>query len=138
MAVAPLRYGAGVKGKMLTAMAAGLPVVATAVAVEGLSLRHGVNVFQAEDAEAQAAAVLELYRSQPLWEEVREAALSHALQGWGGAACRQALWRICAEVGLPVPPDGAELGEALTYRPDLVRRLGGDELMAFYNLRQMD
>jgi hypothetical protein len=40
-------------------------------------------------------------------------------------------------VGLPVPADGAELGEALTYRPDLVRRLGGDELLAFYNLRQM-
>ena len=137
LAVAPLRYGAGVKGKMLTAMAAGLPVVASSVAAEGLSLRHGVNVLKADEAEAVATAVLDLYRSQPLWEEVRQAALSHALQGWGGAACRQALWRICAEVGLPVPPDGAELGEALTYRPDLVRRLGGDELLAFYNLRQM-
>jgi hypothetical protein len=36
-----------------------------------------------------------------------------------------------------VPADGAELGEALTYRPDLVRRLAGDELLAFYNLRQL-
>jgi hypothetical protein len=96
-----------------------------------------VNVLKADGAEELATAVLDLYRSQPLWEEVRQAALSHALQGWGGAACRQALGRICADVGLPVPADGAELGEALTYRPDLVRRLGGDELLAFYNLRQM-
>ena len=137
VAVAPLRFGAGVKGKMLTAMAAGLPVVASAVASEGLFLRHGVNVLRADDAEATAAAVLELHGSQPLWEEVREAALGHVLQGWGGASCREALRDICADVGLPVPADDAQLGEALTYRPDLVRRLGGDALLAFYNLRQL-
>lgn len=136
VAVAPLRYGAGVKGKMLTAMAAGLPVVATAVAAEGLELRHGITFLKADEAEALAAAVLELHGSQALWEEIREAALKHVRQGWGGEASRSALWRICAEVGLPTPADGAELGEALTYRSDLVRRLGPEELIAPYNLSQ--
>ncbi len=137
LAVAPLRYGAGVKGKMLTAMAAGLPVVATSVAAEGLALRHGVTFLKGDDPDGLAAAVLELHGSQSLWEELRDAALEHARQGWGGSVCRETLWRICAEVGLPAPADDAQLGEALTYSPELVRRLGGDELVAFYNLRQM-
>lgn len=137
LAVAPLRYGAGVKGKMLTAMAAGLPIVATTIAAEGLALRHGITFLKGDDAGALAAAVLELYGSQTLWEEVREAALGHGRKGWGGVACREALWRICADVGLPAPADDAQLGEALTYRPELVRRLGGDELVACYNLRQL-
>lgn len=135
MAVAPLRYGAGVKGKMLTAMAAGLPIVATTIAAEGLALRHGITFLKGDDAESLAAAVLELYGSQTVWEEVREAALDHGRKGWGGVACRDALWRICADVGLPAPADSAKLGEALTYRPDLVRRLAEDNLLAFYNLR---
>ena len=134
LAVAPLRYGAGVKGKMLSAMAAGLPVVATAVAAEGLELRHGITVLKADDAEALAAAVLELSRSQALWEEIREAALNHVRQGWGGEASRRALWQICAEVGLPTPADGTELGETLTYRSDLVTRLGPEALLAIHNL----
>ncbi len=134
LAVAPLRYGAGVKGKMLTAMTAGLPMVATSVAAEGLQLRHGVTFLKGEDVEALAAAVLELHRSQPLWDEMRAAALEHVHKGWGGEACRATLRAICADVGLPVPADGIALGPALTYRPELVTRLGPEELIGQQNL----
>ena len=44
LSVAPLRYGAGVKGKVNMAMSYGLPVVATATAVEGMHVRAGVDV----------------------------------------------------------------------------------------------
>jgi hypothetical protein len=37
-------------------------------------------------------------------------------------------------VGLPVPADGITLGPALTYRPELVTRLGPEELIALQNL----
>ncbi len=137
LAVAPLRYGAGVKGKMLTAMAAGLPVVATTVAAEGLDLRHGLTFLRGDDPEALVASVLELHGSQTLWQEMRAAALSHVRTGWGAEACRRAIRAIFAEVGLPVPPDDAQLGEALAYRPDLVRRLGPDELLAHWNLSSL-
>ena len=39
VAVFPLRYGAGVKGKVMEAMAWGLPVVGSEVAFEGLKFR---------------------------------------------------------------------------------------------------
>ena len=56
--MAPLRFGAGVKGKVNQAMAHGLPVVATGCAVEGMHLREGSDVLVADAAEAFAAAQL--------------------------------------------------------------------------------
>ncbi len=52
VSVAPLRYGAGIKGKIGSAMAVGLPVVATPLAAEGMSLTDGENILVAEGAEA--------------------------------------------------------------------------------------
>jgi glycosyltransferase involved in cell wall biosynthesis len=40
LSVAPLRYGAGIKGKLNQSMGLGVPAVATSVAVEGMSLTH--------------------------------------------------------------------------------------------------
>lgn len=67
IAVAPLRYGAGVKGKVNLSMAHGQPVVATRTAVEGMQLRDGHDVLVAEDAQAFADAVLRLYQDATLW-----------------------------------------------------------------------
>lgn len=70
IAIAPLRYGAGVKGKINLSMAHGQPVVATRTAVEGMQLRDGHDVLVAEDEQAFAAAVLHLYRDATLWMEL--------------------------------------------------------------------
>ena len=67
IAVAPLRYGAGVKGKVNLSMAHGQPVVATSCAVEGMHLVDGHDVLVADDAEAFAAAIVHLYRNETLW-----------------------------------------------------------------------
>ena len=55
--MAPLRYGAGMKGKVGEALATGLPVVLTSVAAEGMGLVDGEHVLVADTAEAFAAAV---------------------------------------------------------------------------------
>ncbi len=70
LSIAPLRYGAGVKGKVNQAMAHGLPVVATAAAVEGMHLRDGHDVLVADDAQAFSAAVLRLYSDEALWSSI--------------------------------------------------------------------
>jgi glycosyltransferase involved in cell wall biosynthesis len=57
VSISPLRYGAGVKGKVNLAMSYGLPVVATPASVEGMHLTDGEDVLVAGDAEAFAAAV---------------------------------------------------------------------------------
>ena len=70
IAIAPLRYGAGVKGKINLSMAHGQPVVATSTAVEGMHLRHGHDVLVAGDADGFADAVIQLYGDATLWMEL--------------------------------------------------------------------
>ena len=71
-ALAPLRFGAGVKGKINTAMSHGLPVIATALAIEGMHLTPGHDVLLAEDAAGFAAAALQLSRDGALWQRLAE------------------------------------------------------------------
>ncbi|MEO5963632.1 MAG: glycosyltransferase [Thermomonas sp.] len=70
VSIAPLRYGAGVKGKINQAMAHGLPVVATSPAVEGMHLHDGVDVLVADAAEDFAQAVLRLDGDAALWGQI--------------------------------------------------------------------
>jgi GT2 family glycosyltransferase/glycosyltransferase involved in cell wall biosynthesis len=72
VAVAPLRFGAGVKGKVNLSMAHGQPVVATSCAVEGMHLADGDDVLVADDAGAFADAIVRLYRDQALWQRLSE------------------------------------------------------------------
>jgi GT2 family glycosyltransferase len=70
LSVAPLRYGAGIKGKVNISMARGQPVVATPMAVEGMFARPGRDVMVAETAEEFADAVVKIYEDEDLWNLV--------------------------------------------------------------------
>lgn len=66
LAVAPLRLARGVQNKVLEAMAAGLPVVATRAAFRGVGCSEGEGVLVAEAPEELAALVLRLLRDPAL------------------------------------------------------------------------
>lgn len=67
ISVAPLRFGAGMKGKIGEAMAHGVPVVTTSVGAQGFGLTPGKNVLVADTAEAFALAVLRLLDDEALY-----------------------------------------------------------------------
>ncbi len=94
VSVAPLRYGAGIKGKIGSAMAVGLPVVATSLAAEGMSLTDGENILVADGAEAFASAIARLYEDGVLWNKLSKAGLEFADQAWG----EEAAWGILANI----------------------------------------
>jgi glycosyltransferase involved in cell wall biosynthesis len=71
--VCPLRVGAGAKGKIVSALSYGVPVVSTRVGVEGAGLLDGETVLVADDPEAFAAATLQLYKDQELWARLSAA-----------------------------------------------------------------
>ncbi len=75
LSVAPLRYGAGVKGKINQSMGFGVPVVATSIAVEGMELTHRKQILVADDPKDFARATLELYQSEELWNRLSDAAV---------------------------------------------------------------
>lgn len=70
LSVAPLRYGAGVKGKVNQSLAHGLPVVGTSIAVEGMYLEDEQSVLIADDPYEFANAVVRLYKSADLWQRL--------------------------------------------------------------------
>jgi len=70
VSVAPIRFGAGVKGKVNQSMALGVPVVVTSVAAEGMYLVHEQNAMIADDPESFADAVVRVWNSRELWERV--------------------------------------------------------------------
>jgi GT2 family glycosyltransferase len=72
LSVAPLRFGAGVKGKINQSMAFGVPVVATSLAVEGMALQNGNDILVADEPEDFARAMIELYESEELWNRISE------------------------------------------------------------------
>jgi polysaccharide biosynthesis protein PslH len=72
--VAPIRYGGGMKTKIVEAMASGLPVVATSFAMEGIEARDGKEAFIADDPEDFAARVASLLGDRGLRHEMAVAA----------------------------------------------------------------
>ena len=72
VAVAPLRFGAGVKGKINLSMARGQPVITTSCGAEGMHLRPGVDVLVADDPGAFADATAKLYRDPVSWQSIAE------------------------------------------------------------------
>jgi polysaccharide biosynthesis protein PslH len=62
VALVPMRAGTGLQNKVLEAMAAGTPVVATPPAIAALDVRPGEHLLVAEDAAAIAAATVTLLR----------------------------------------------------------------------------
>ena len=76
--VAPLRFGAGMKGKIGDALSYGLPVVTTGVGAEGMSLRDGEEALLADAAADFARAVIRLYRDEGLWRRLADKGYAHA------------------------------------------------------------
>ena len=67
--VCPLRFGAGVKGKVVEALRHAVPAVVTPIAAEGLPAAHDC-LRVAETKEEFADAVVELYTGPDAWQEL--------------------------------------------------------------------
>jgi len=94
VAVAPLRFGAGVKGKVNLSMAHGQPVVATSCAVEGMHLAHGRDVLVADDAAAFADAVVRAYGDEALWRTLSAHGLGNVARHFSADAARDVVRRV--------------------------------------------
>lgn len=86
LSVAPLRYGAGIKGKIATSLANGLPVIATTVAAEGMEIEAGKHIMVADDPQQFADLFVRVYKSEDLWTQLSENGRRQAFQVYSAAA----------------------------------------------------
>jgi GT2 family glycosyltransferase len=75
--VAPIRFGAGVKGKIGESLSYGLPVVTTTVGAEGMSLRDGQEALIADRPRDFADAVVRAYGDAELWKRLSDKGHAH-------------------------------------------------------------
>jgi len=70
--IAPLLSGAGIKGKVLDALAYATPTILTDIAAEGTGLTNGINTLIANDADEWVEAIIKLYDDEELWKQFSE------------------------------------------------------------------
>lgn len=100
LSIAPLRYGAGVKGKVLLSLGYGVPVVASSIAAEGIPVANGIDMLIADTPESFSEAIVELYHNESLWAQMSANGLEIIAQHFSFTAARQALVNIFDSMGL--------------------------------------
>lgn len=97
--VAPLQYGAGIKGKIGSSLAAGVPCVSTSIGAEGMGLTDGQTILIADDPDRFVAQVVRLVADPGLWARLSVAGQDFVRAEYAPEATRARLLRVIAKVG---------------------------------------
>ena len=97
--VSPLRYGAGMKGKIGQSLEYSLPVISTEVGIEGMHLTHNKNVLEANTAEEFAQQILQLYQQEKLWHDLASNC-QEAIASFNPEAIRQNLSQLLEQLNI--------------------------------------
>ena len=73
--LAPLRFGAGLKGKLLDAMECGTPSITTNIGAEGMHDQLPWNGYVEDEPQAIADAAVKLYQHEKMWESCQQKGL---------------------------------------------------------------
>ncbi|MBN1262733.1 MAG: glycosyltransferase [Candidatus Pacebacteria bacterium] len=95
--VAPVRTGSGLRIKILTALAAGVPVVSTRLGIEGLGLKENKTILLAEEAEDFAESVVRLAEDSCLAKEISTNGIKFINKNFNPAKQKETLKRIFSE-----------------------------------------
>jgi glycosyltransferase involved in cell wall biosynthesis len=99
LTVAPLLFGAGLKGKVVDSLAAGVPCVCSPIAAEGFAFQAPLDDLLGEDAAGIAARILAVHGNSETFERLRAAGIEHVRAHFSKARVDDRL-RLAA--GLPV------------------------------------
>jgi glycosyltransferase involved in cell wall biosynthesis len=101
VSVAPLRFGAGFKGKVATSLAHGLPVVGSSIALEGTGLDDGDGVAVADTPEDFVRAIMRLHEDENHWQAQSARALERVAALYSPDAALQIWRRLLSDLELP-------------------------------------
>lgn len=103
VSLAPMRYGAGLKGKIAESLFRGVPVVCHRASLGGFTLVPGEEILVADDAERYAAEILRLVRDDALRQALSARGLAHVRDQFSVETVARQLEAIMTDVPrLPV------------------------------------
>jgi GT2 family glycosyltransferase len=102
--VHPIRFGAGIKNKLLDTIGAGLPFITTTSGAEGMQLGELAPMLVADDPEAVVERVVGLYTDEPSWTRIQSELLALAQERFSRRASRRALVEAMSHLGVAPPP----------------------------------
>jgi GT2 family glycosyltransferase/glycosyltransferase involved in cell wall biosynthesis len=98
--VAPLRYGAGVKGKVIEAMRLGLPVIGTKIAFEAIPVEDGISALFGKTPTELAAQILKMLESDSLAQSLSQNASSVISSNYSISRAQSDLGRLLSDQSL--------------------------------------
>ena len=96
LTVAPLRYGAGAKGKVVSSLCYGVPVVASPIAAEGIEVEHGQDILIAENQAEWIQHLQSVYCDPDLWSTLSRGGIAAMQRNHSLMAGAMELSRILA------------------------------------------
>ncbi|WP_081740967.1 glycosyltransferase [Hyphomicrobium sp. 802] len=112
--IAPLRYGAGVKGKIVMSLMHGIPCVATPVATEGMGLVTGKHILVAKNPVEFADSIVSLERNDALWETLSKNGRHFAKSRFSIEAVKKSISDLLEDLGLPIAAPGQDLSNRMS------------------------
>ncbi len=101
--IAPIRFGAGVKGKVAASLSSGVPVVGTTLALEGMGLEPEEGAVVADDPRELARQIVRVYRSEELWKKLSRTGFARAEREYSIPAGTRNVATAVAHLGLATP-----------------------------------
>lgn len=100
LSIAPIRYGAGIKGKIASSLIAGLPCVSTSIGIEGMNLTPEQQILIGDDPNSFAHQIIRLYTDDALWHNLSNSGKDFANQNWSLAAVENRLIATIHKINL--------------------------------------
>ena len=104
LSVVPLRFGAGMKGKVGSALRCGLPVVSTSIGCEGTEIQPEEGILIADNPETFSEAVIKALTCEQTWHSLSDKGMNACQRLWGKEVTVKKLQSILKGLGLHAKP----------------------------------
>ena len=107
LSIAPLRFGAGIKGKVATSMCYGAPCVMSPLAAEGMGIEHGVSGMVSKSSQEFANSILSAYLDEQLWNSLSKGGIALMSETYSWARGIERWRRVISSVGISLDSNEA-------------------------------
>ena len=100
LSVSPLRYGAGLKGKVISSLCYGVPVVGTSISIEGSGLCNEHHLLAADTPESMAVAIARLHNDAALWSRLSDNGMAYCIEQFSFSSVGQRLRALLSDLNI--------------------------------------